>query len=112
MSESIRGRRPEAFSIIDLGGGRDVRMCGEVEMVGGRAAYRSIMDIIGATRAAAEEALTRSAPRRSARFLVFHFAVRPVPDLGSIVAAGAGMPRGGADAVPASCEGLTASNWS
>jgi hypothetical protein len=70
------------------------------------------MDIIGATSPAAAEALTRSAPRRNARFLVFHFAAPPVPDFGSIVAAGAEMPRGGADVVLASCEGLTASNWS
>lgn len=51
--EVRRGERPEAFSIID----------------------RSMTEMMGATRTAAEAAEMRSAPRRKGRFLVFHFVV-------------------------------------
>jgi hypothetical protein len=68
-----------------------------------------MMDIIGATSTAAEAALMRSAPSRRARFLVFHFAVVLLPELGSF---GAGTGRDDPDAALANSEGLTGSNLS
>jgi hypothetical protein len=54
-----------------------------------------MMDIMGATSTAAEAALTRSAPSRSARFLVFHSDVWLLPAFGSEAAEAAGANRAG-----------------
>jgi hypothetical protein len=80
---------------------------------GGGLAYRSMMDIIGATSTAAEAAPRKSAPSRSPRFLVFHFEVVSLPVLGSVAITGDGRARGAAAtdaAAAANCDGLTASN--
>lgn len=71
--EVRRGERPEAFSIIDLEDVSDL----EGEITGGKRGekYRSMTEMMGATRTAAEAAEMRSAPRRKGRFLVFHFVV-------------------------------------
>lgn len=87
--EVERVAAPEAFSIIELDGGggnwlvhrklkvgegdwkRDCQSWKKERKEG--TTYRSIIEITGATSTAAEAALTRSAPSRRPRFLVFHF---------------------------------------
>lgn len=79
----------------------------------GGLAYRSMMDIIGATSTPAEAAARKSAPRRRPRFLVFHFEAVLLPVLGSVAITGDGRARGAvaADAAAAAnCDGLTESN--
>lgn len=95
-------RLPEAFSMIDLNGEKEVSARPADASDIWNWTYRSMMEITGATNPAAQAAATASVPKRRPRFSVFHF-LRTLCGISVSGLAGMGLVRSGASTPAYAC---------
>jgi hypothetical protein len=95
-------RLPEAFSMIDLKGEKEVSARPPDASGIWNWTYRSIIEITGATNPAAQAAATASAPKRRPRLSVFHF-LRTLCGISVSALAGMGLVRSGASTPASAC---------